>query len=420
MHTFRPTSIATRFLAVVGALAVVFSGLVLYRSWSHSAVHTRELLDLQSELALEFNLAVREYVAESVRPFAERLAGPDEFVPEVMSTSFASRSVFEKVRRKFPDYVIKFSSDNPRNPVNLAGPEELEIIRYLNENPEVREWSGRIRMNGRDYQAQFHARRMESDCLPCHGDPADASPALVARYGDEAGFHRPTGQVVALDTIAIPVEKYLDAAAENTWKNSVVLILGLGVLLVSIYGAFHLLVTRRLAGISQHFKDALAGGDGSAIAPIEVRGSDEIDVLAGSFNALADKLRATHETLERRVAERTKELARTNKYLTTEIAERRKAEGAAEVASQAKTGFLANMSHEIRTPLTAILGYAELLEETGLTEQQQDCLRIVRRNGEHLLQLINDLLDLAKIESGKLSLEAVPAMSSRSSRTYAA
>jgi signal transduction histidine kinase/DNA-binding NarL/FixJ family response regulator len=78
---------------------------------------------------------------------------------------------------------------------------------------------------------------------------------------------------------------------------------------------------------------------------------------------------------------------------------------AAERANQAKTVFISQMSHELRTPLNGILGYAQLLRRSPeLTEQQRDGLAIIERSGEHLLTLVNDLLDLAKIEAGRLEL----------------
>lgn len=108
------------------------------------------------------------------------------------------------------------------------------------------------------------------------------------------------------------------------------------------------------------------------------------------------------------------ENARLYQQAQTELAERRKievqlqqAKDAAEAASQAKSIFLANMSHELRTPLNAILGFAQLMQrEPSLNADQRDNLKIILQSGQHLLTLINDVLDMSKIESGRVSVRA--------------
>jgi signal transduction histidine kinase/CheY-like chemotaxis protein len=86
----------------------------------------------------------------------------------------------------------------------------------------------------------------------------------------------------------------------------------------------------------------------------------------------------------------------------------RNAREAAEQATRAKTSFLANMSHEIRTPMSGILGTVELLRDTPLTPDQQRSLEVISDSGDALLRIINDILDLTKIEAGQFALENIP------------
>ncbi|MBI1247723.1 response regulator [bacterium] len=123
--------------------------------------------------------------------------------------------------------------------------------------------------------------------------------------------------------------------------------------------------------------------------------------------------------VEREVTDRTREielqrlvLQESHERLERQTAELRRAIEASEGANRAKSAFLANMSHEIRTPLTAILGFADVLLETGDIKKapadRVDAIETIRRNGSHLIALINDVLDLSKIEAGKFQVENLP------------
>ena len=106
------------------------------------------------------------------------------------------------------------------------------------------------------------------------------------------------------------------------------------------------------------------------------------------------QLQHAHDELELKISERTKELA--------EAKER------AELASKTKSDFLAKMSHELRTPLNGILGYADLMLHHSVQDNQRKQLSIIAQSGEHLLSLINDILDVAKTESALIELLLQP------------
>ncbi|NEO87161.1 MAG: response regulator [Spirulina sp. SIO3F2] len=169
---------------------------------------------------------------------------------------------------------------------------------------------------------------------------------------------------------------------------------GAGIILVFVVLAFVRRLNERLKPILQECHTVIRADDLAVTgeSPLSIpKNADELDVLNHSFAEMTSRLRAAVSELEQRVQERTQEL---------QVAKEK-----AEVANQAKSTFIASMSHELRSPLNAILGFTQVMTRSQtLSPENQEYVGIINRSGEHLLTLINNVLDLAKIESGKTTL----------------
>lgn len=181
-----------------------------------------------------------------------------------------------------------------------------------------------------------------------------------------------------------------------------ILLMGLILLLVEIVVVF-LILNRQIAHpLTQMMQATESIAAGKLEVELDASRTDELGRLASLFNKMAQQLRESFNTL-----------AKTNEELETRVeqrtAELKEAKEAADAANQAKSEFLANMSHELRTPLNGILGYVQILQRLpNLVEQHHHGLQIIHQCGSHLLTLINDILDISKIEARKLELNLKP------------
>lgn len=217
----------------------------------------------------------------------------------------------------------------------------------------------------------------------------------------------------------IKIVAHISPRDQTIRKRQIEIFMVFSITLVSLGGFLGLVIDKyvrrpfnRLEAATQEYIS------GNKNARVDIATKDEFGVLAKFMNELFDRVVENEEQLkteakERRLAaQQVKEQRDALQQLTNELTVAR---DEAFEANHAKSAFLANMSHELRTPLNAVIGYSELLmEEAEDTDNQAAItdLEKIRQAGKHLLTLINDVLDISKIEAGKMELliEEFPVM----------
>jgi signal transduction histidine kinase/CheY-like chemotaxis protein len=182
-----------------------------------------------------------------------------------------------------------------------------------------------------------------------------------------------------------PTAQFALARTNWQWLGA----LGAGLLMTFLLAAYFWSHERQVAAIKRRVEEA----------------TGDLSLEIAERKKIEQALISARDDLEKRVAGRTAELAASNEALQREVITRKQAEVDAEAANRAKSEFLANMSHEIRTPLNAILGYTQiLLSGTGLHPFQRDAMGTIASSSNHLLRLINEILDLSKIDAGRMEI----------------
>jgi signal transduction histidine kinase/CheY-like chemotaxis protein len=411
VEMFRKLKLGTQFTLL---LTLIFLGGILLSGITLSGAMQRKAEDeitTKAEILTQTMNAVRTYTSDHIAPLLQdQLETTPKFISEVVP-AFSARKVFENFRgqSEYRNFFYKEATLNPTNPKDKADEFETKLAEQFRQQPDLAKLSGYRNIGG---VKQFYTARplmvKEASCLQCHSRPAVAPKSQLASFGAKNGFGWQVNDIVAAQTIYVPSDEVFA-------RGQHYLALTMGIF-ASIFAIVVLLINwllkrrvihpiKQLTAIARSIEtDAMTAEqvsefDSSSMTKV-ARRADEPGQLARAFQHMVHEVAAREQNLSHAVDQRTAQLAESMKAA-------QKATIQAEEANTTKSKFLANMSHELRTPLNAIIGYSEMLIEEitdlgtpGLTPD----VRKIHGAGQHLLGLINNILDLSKVEAGKVEL----------------
>jgi two-component system sensor histidine kinase BarA len=237
----------------------------------------------------------------------------------------------------------------------------------------------------------FEPIRAGQTCLTCHGTSTQAALGFASRIAERKLFNFKEGELMAVAKLTFPLSDTEEEIARN---NALLITLALvtGFLAMTVS---YLIVRYIIVKPVLHLKevsDAVAHGDLDLRA--DIRTGDEFEELSHAYNRMLRHLVTTQD-----------ELRTVNASLDGKVDQLARANLSLHEMNKLKNDFLATMSHELRTPLNSILGFSDVLSGAeGLNDRQKKYLANIQTSGRHLLTLINDILDLAKMEAGKMEL----------------
>lgn len=368
---------------LLAALLITLNGVIAFFIYHRARQEfTKEVREEAKLIAMELEIT-RNYLAFALKTSKLDVTEQTKhFIPAV-----SGHAIGLKFSEK-TGYVIKQTSTKYRNLFNKPDAFEEKVLQKMDADANLIEYWEDDVVDGKRVERYLYALHVKEDCLLCHGNKEIAPEFIRNNYA--AGYDYKVGELRGAISVIIPKE-----IAEQRFAANILFFVILGVASIMLVVVIVFITTRSFMRPIELLTNAVATvtETGNLATNVDISSRDEVGRLGRAFNAMSVKLQSTYATLEQRIAEKTSHL--------------QKAILALEQANKMKSEFLANMSHELRTPLNAIIGFAEVLRDKiagDLNEEQVDFVKDIHSSGQHLLQMINDILDLSKVEAGKMEL----------------
>ncbi len=386
-------SIVAKFLIATTLILATCLGISFYQIARHQDRLIMEQAENEARALLRQIIITRRWVADHGGIFVEKKPWlqPNTYLSQIgeeaetrdirgrilikENPAFVTRELSRYARERGL-YWFKITSLKLINPLNAPDEWEREALKRFEDSGE-KELSKIQMIDGQRHLRYISPLYVEESCLRCH-----------SRQGYRVGDVR--GAI----SITIPVEKIFMEMAKNRERMLISAVITTLFILIVLY----ILINRLTLSPLKRLKRAITTFSEGEAPPSDIcRTGDEIEDLARAFTKMAQRLTEYHHCLHDRIKTAVKELEETNRKLL-------EANRLLDEANKRKSDCIARASHELRTPLTSIRGALDYLiqkmERSGLDYQDLDFLIMIRRNTERLIRLVNDMLDIEKIESG--------------------
>ena len=373
MFSFLKKKLANKILiAIVVTIALIMGTEIIVRIY----FGTKDRIELMNTFARELSASTYAGIkhpmavgdAEGIRRQLSEIKHAAEDV-EVFICDFDNEIIYSTHREKEKKSIREYIK-------NDDAMRELDNIIETGLEPQ-KPFEDAI--SGKKYLVSLSPIMNNQECYHCHGSSRKVLGSMVVKVSAEG--------------------IYATVAAQRN-RTLILTLFGLSFVVGMIYIIVNRFIRRPVRNLE---KKAKLFADGDMSVSVDIKTEDEIGVLGKSFNYMVGSVSSFSKRLEEEVRRKTSLLDERTRLLTLlEAANRDLRE-----LDKLKSTFLANMSHELRTPMNSIIGYTDLLldgVDGTVNEEQGKSLRKISTNARHLLQLINDVLDISKIESGKMKL----------------
>lgn len=390
----RRANLYVKFAVLFAAVIIVLLGFnVVWRQHTQHEQTERELLEKAQVLAAEMD-AVWDFMERNQNQFKT-----DEDGNYTLYCVVAAKSISRSFTAE-TDYIIHYTNTTTRRKADAPDEFEIEALEALKADPSCGSYYAlTIDDEGYDVFRYVEPLFVTESCLDCHGEPAGELDVLG--YEKEG---QKIGDVAGAASIIMPVDTYLQNSRSNLVQETVIFALVLAGGLAAIFFGIAYLVAKplkQLGGAARKIEHHEFDVDLSQIGD-----RDEVEDLARSFDSMAVQLQELYDHLERQVDVRTSELEKANALLEAQRTQLEDVNEKLQDESAYKSEFLAIMSHELKTPLTSILAFIDIWEQSheGSDEDDRVAIREIKENGRLLLQMISNILEMARLEAGKATL----------------